>query len=86
VIIKNVTTVEENLRRLVVKVTHNEDVQIAPTATFKGLGVDSLEVVHILVSLEDIYGIDLVDQEMKTIKDMGGFIDYVKKKVAEKMT
>jgi acyl carrier protein len=77
----NALNVEENLRRLVAKATKNDEIQITNTTTFHKLGVDSLETVHILVALEDIYGIDLEDKEMKIIEDMGGFIDYVKKKV-----
>ncbi len=63
---------------------HDKNTRITRDTNFKKLGVDSLEVVHILVSLEDIYGIDLVDEEMKAIQDMGGFVDYVKKKVEAK--
>jgi acyl carrier protein len=77
----NALNVEENLRRLVAKATKNDEIQITNTTTFHKLGVDSLETVHILVALEDIYGIDLEDKQMKNIEDMGGFIDYVKKKV-----
>jgi acyl carrier protein len=77
----NALAVEENIRRLVAKATKNDEIQLANATTFHKLGVDSLETVHILVALEDIYGIDLEDKEMKSIEDMGGFIDYVKKKV-----
>ncbi len=76
-----VLTVEENLRRLVAKATKNNEIRLTGATTFQKLGLDSLQTVHILVALEDIYGIDLVDEEMRSIKDIGGFIDYVKKKV-----
>jgi acyl carrier protein len=76
--------VEETLRKIVAKITRNENVVLTPTTTFKELGADSLDVVQIMVALEETYDIELVDEEMKQISDMGGFIDYVKKKVAEK--
>jgi acyl carrier protein len=76
--------VEETLRKLVAKITRKENVVLTPTTTFKELGADSLDVVQIMVALEEAYDIELVDDEMKTIPNMGGFIDYVKKKVAEK--
>ena len=78
---ENALAVEENIRRLVAKATKNNEIHITDSTTFRKLGVDSLETVHILVALEDIYEIDLEDKEMGSIKDMGGFIDYVKKKV-----
>jgi len=76
--------VEETLRKTIAKVTRNENVVLTPTTTFKELGADSLDVVQIMVALEEAYDIELVDDELKSIADLGGFIDYVKKKVAEK--
>jgi acyl carrier protein len=76
--------VDEVLRKSIAKITRNENVVITPTTTFKDLGADSLDVVQIMVALEEAFDIELVDEEMKALKDMGGFITYVKKKVAEK--
>jgi acyl carrier protein len=77
-------TVEETLRRLIAKATRNESVVLTPNSTFKAMGVDSLEVVQILVALEDALNIDIKDADLKTIANMKGFIDYLKQKVAEK--
>jgi len=76
--------VEETLRRIVAKILRKDDVVLTPTTTFKELGADSLDVVQILVALEETYDIELVDEELKSINNLGGFIDYVKQKVAEK--
>ncbi len=76
--------VEETLRKIVAKITRNENVVLTPTTTFKELGADSLDVVQVLVALEEAYDIELVDEELKAINNMGGFLDYVKKKVAAK--
>jgi acyl carrier protein len=76
--------VEEKLRQLLAKITRKENVVLTPTTTFKELGADSLDVVQVMVALEETYDIELVDEEMKSIANVGGFIDYVKKKVAEK--
>ncbi len=77
-------TVEETIRKIIGKIIRNENVVLTPTITFKELGADSLEVVQVMVGLEETYGIELVDEELKVIGNLGGFIDYVKKKVAEK--
>lgn len=76
--------VEETLRKIVAKIIRKEDVVLDRNTSFKDLGADSLDVVQIMVALEEAYDIELVDEELKSITDMGGFIDYVKKKVAEK--
>jgi len=76
--------VEETLRKIIAKITRKENVELTPTTTFKELGADSLDVVQVMVAQEEPFDIELVDEEMKAINNMGGFIDYVKKKVAEK--
>jgi acyl carrier protein len=81
---ENAVPVEETLRKIVAKITRNENVVLTPTTTFKELGADSLDVVQVMVALEENYDIELVDEDMKAISNMGGFIDYVKQKVAEK--
>lgn len=76
--------VEETLQKLIARITHKEVVVLDPQSTFKDLGVDSLEVVQIMVAVEDALGIDIADEDMKSIKNMAGFVDYLKKKVAGK--
>jgi acyl carrier protein len=78
------STVEQTMRKLIARVTRDENVVVTANSTFKGLGIDSLEVVNILVNIEDLYGIDLEDADLKNIKDMGSFIKYIEKKVAGK--
>jgi len=82
--VEKTVDVEETLRKIIAKITRKEDVVLNPTTTFKELGADSLDVVQIMVALEEAYDIELVDEELKVVNNMGGFIDYVKKKVAEK--
>ena len=81
---ENTMTVEETLRKIVKKITRKEEVVLTPTTTFKELGADSLDVVQILVALEEAFDIELVDEDLKSLNNMGDFIGYVKKKVAEK--
>jgi len=76
--------VEETLRKIVAKIIRNENVVLTPTTTFKELGADSLDVVQIMVTLEETYDIELIDEDMKSLTNLGEFIAYIKKKVAEK--
>lgn len=77
-------SVEEALQKIVGRILRKEDVKITPETSFKDLGADSLDVVQIMVALEEEYDIELVDEELKTLNNMGEFLDYVKKKVAAK--
>jgi len=78
------TNVEETLRKIITKITRKENVTLNPTTTFKELGADSLDVVQILVALEETFDIELVDEDLKKLNNIGDFLGYVKKKVAEK--
>jgi acyl carrier protein len=76
--------VEGTLKKIIAKIIRKEDIVLTPGTTFKELGADSLDVVQVMVALEEAFDIELVDEDMKSLSNMGGFIDYVKKKVAEK--
>ena len=60
------------------------DTDFSPTATFKDLNADSLDIVQILVAVEDAYDIEIQDEELQEVTDMGGFIGYIERKIAEK--
>jgi acyl carrier protein len=74
--------VEETLKKIIEKVIRKENLELTPTATFKEIGADSLDVVQIMVALEEQLDIELVDDELKNITNMGGFITYIQQKVA----
>jgi acyl carrier protein len=82
--IENAASVEETLQKIVGRVLRKEDVKLNPDASFKEMGADSLDVVQIMVAIEEALDIELIDEELKSIINMGGFIDYIKKKMAEK--
>lgn len=77
-------TVEETLQEIATRILRKEDVKFSPTTTFKDLGADSLDIVQILVALEETFDIELPDEELKELNNTGDFLDYVKRKVAEK--
>jgi acyl carrier protein len=82
--VEQTASVEDTLQKVVAKILRKENVVLTPTTTFKELGADSLDVVQIMVAIEEAFDIELVDEELKAVSNMGGFIDYVKKKVADK--
>ena len=74
------TTVEEKIKEIMAKVLRKPDIVITPTTTFQDLKADSLDVVQILVALEDHYDLELMDDDLKDLKNLGEFIAYVTKK------
>lgn len=75
--------VEDVVRNTVIRITRKDISQFARTTTFKDLEADSLDIVQILVALEDHFNIEIVDEELGSITNMGDFIDYIDRKVAE---
>ncbi len=78
-------SVEETMQKIVSRIVRKDDIDLTSTTTFKDLGADSLDIVQILVALEDAFDIELEDEALKAINNMGEFLDYVKGKVAEKV-
>lgn len=77
-------SVEETIKKIVTRIVRRPDVDFTPTTTFKDLGADSLDVVQILVALEDTFDIEIVDEELQEVTNMGDFVAYVERKIAEK--
>ena len=76
--------VEETVKEIVTRIVRKPDLDFTPTTTFKDMNADSLDIVQILVALEDAYDIEIQDEELQEVIDMGGFIAYIERKVAEK--
>ncbi len=77
-------TVEEKVKEITARITHKNVDEIKTDGTFKDLEADSLDVVQILVALEEEYNIELEDEEMQKVTNMGEFVAYIERKVAEK--
>jgi len=76
--------VEEKVKEIVIKIVRKPEIQFTPTTTFKDMNADSLDIVQIMVALEDTFDIEIVDEEMKQITNMGEFVAYIERKVAAK--
>ena len=51
--------------------------EITPDSTFESLGIDSLDVVEMIVDLESELGVELEmeDQKIETFQELADFID-----------
>lgn len=58
--------------------------KITPQAKFvEDLGADSLDIVEMMMSLEEAFGIDIPDEEaekLKTVQDVLGYLEQNAKK------
>ncbi len=51
--------------------------EITPDSTFESLGIDSLDIVEMIMDLETELGVelDLEDQKISTFRELADFID-----------
>jgi len=78
------TSVEETVKKIITRIVRKPESDFSPTATFKDLKADSLDVVQILSAVEDTYEIEIRDEDLKSCQNIGNFIKYVENKISEK--
>ena len=51
--------------------------EITPDSTFESLGIDSLDVVEMVMDLESDFGVelDMEDQKITTFQELADFVD-----------
>ena len=54
-----------------------EDKVTADTDLQEDLGADSLDVVDLLMSIEDEFGVEVPDDEIDNIKTVGSLVSYI---------
>lgn len=54
-----------------------EDKVTADTDLQEDLGADSLDVVDLLMSIEDEFGVEVPDDEIENIKTVGTLVSYI---------
>ena len=77
-------SIADTIEKTVLKIVRKEDFDFQPSTTFKDLEADSLDIVQILVALEDHFDIEIPDDDLKAIDNMGDIIAYVERRVVEK--
>ena len=67
----------EKLANYAAKQLELDIAEITPDATFESLGIDSLDVVEMIMDLESELGVELEmeDQKISTFKELADFID-----------
>lgn len=50
---------------------------ITATSTFKDLGADSLDIVEIIMSFEETFGLEIKDEDAEKIKSIGEAVELI---------
>ena len=69
---------EETVMRIVAETMNVAPERVKPETSFEGdLDADSVAMVDILMALEDVFGVNLVDQYKQEVKTVADIIDCV---------
>ena len=54
---------------------------LTPNATWKEIGIDSLDFVDIVVVVEDIFDVVIKGEDMVEVKTLQAFYDFIERKI-----
>lgn len=75
--------IEEKVNAFLIDELEIDEEKIKPEARLKeDLGIDSLDFVDIVVIVEKLFGFKIKPEEMKNVKTLTQFYDYITTKVA----
>lgn len=83
-VVEKNTAVEQKVREIVTRIVRKPESDFTPKSTFKDFNADSLDIVQILVAVEDAFDVEIQDEELQGITDMGGFVSLIERKIAQK--
>ena len=77
------TEIEEKVRGFMIEEMEIAEEEVHVNALLKeDMGIDSLDYVDIIVIVNRIFGFKIKPEEMKEVKTLGDFCDYIEQKIA----
>jgi len=67
----------DQLKKIIAKVTHGTEGDIAPTTPLKDIKADSLHWVQIIIAVEGAYNIEVDVDAMKKFVTINDFVQYI---------
>ena len=75
------TTVDTRVKNLISKQFDLPEDKLTAETSFKDLDADSLDTFELMQELEEEFGIDIPDNDIEKLKNVGDLVSYIKGKV-----
>lgn len=71
-------SMEERLRKIIAEQLGVDEGKVVPSASFAGdLDADSLDLVELIMSLEEEFGVEIPDEEAEKLETVNDAISYL---------
>ncbi|MCC8152521.1 MAG: acyl carrier protein [Lachnospiraceae bacterium] len=71
----------ERIRSMIAETFDMDMDDIKPESTWEDIGLDSLDMVDIVIDIENEYDIEMPDDELENIRTVGELASYVQSKM-----
>lgn len=78
----DIKAIEEKVRTFLVEELEIDEEKISTDSRLKeDMGIDSLEVVDVVVLVEETFGFKMAPEDFKTVKTFGQFCSFISAKI-----
>ncbi len=70
----------EQIKKIIVDQLGVDADAVTPETTIENLGVDSLDLVETIMTVEDEFGVTFDDSDVEGLKTVGDIADYIESK------
>ena len=77
-------SIDERLKRIISEQLGVDESQVTPSASFEeDLNADSLDLVELIMSLEEEFGVEISEEDAEKIRTVGDASEYIREHAAE---